>query len=194
MLFFFQDGKDCNTWVVGRFLSKKEQAIAPSGTIFHQFVVPMLEETRPDCSYTLLPGRTSWPLVCCSLNLSFCHLWANFSRGLRDMATKQIASTKFFPHSLLINASALSLTKHALFLDCSFQASFGSQGIQELRNDDGKGMCARLPCWGPRPRPRGMGLSRGCFPVPTTLLFATQICLNNMKAALLPLAVSNLSL
>jgi len=50
------DGKDCNTWVVGRFLSKKEQAIAPSGTIFHQFVVPMLEETRPDCSYTLLPA------------------------------------------------------------------------------------------------------------------------------------------
>jgi hypothetical protein len=46
-----QDGSDCDCWVVGRFLSAKEQAIAPPGTTFHQFVVPPLEELRKDCRF-----------------------------------------------------------------------------------------------------------------------------------------------
>ena len=52
------DGKDCDCWVVGRFLSAAEQAIAPTGTTFHQFVVPPLDEVRKDCRYTSLPAFT----------------------------------------------------------------------------------------------------------------------------------------
>jgi hypothetical protein len=37
-----QDGAAYDCWIVGRHLSKEEQAIAPSATIFHQFVVPPL--------------------------------------------------------------------------------------------------------------------------------------------------------
>lgn len=49
-------GAKCNQWIVGRYCSAKEQAIAPPGTTFHQFVVPPLEETRADCVYTELPA------------------------------------------------------------------------------------------------------------------------------------------
>lgn len=49
-------GSNITNWIVGRFCNSKEQAIAPSGTTFHQFVVPPLEETRSDCVYTSLPA------------------------------------------------------------------------------------------------------------------------------------------
>jgi len=52
------DGADCNCWVVGRFLTAAEQAVAPPGTTFHQFVVPPLDELRKDCRYTSLPAFT----------------------------------------------------------------------------------------------------------------------------------------
>jgi len=53
-----KDGSDCDCWVVGRFLSAAEQAVAPAGTTFHQFVVPPLDELRKDCRYTSLPAFT----------------------------------------------------------------------------------------------------------------------------------------
>jgi len=56
-----KDGRDCQCWVVGRFLSAAEQAIAPAGTTFHQFVVPPLDEIRKDCRYTSLPAFTVPP-------------------------------------------------------------------------------------------------------------------------------------
>lgn len=51
-----EPGTKCNQWIVGRFCNAKEQALAPPGTTFHQFVVPPLQETRPDCVYTDLPA------------------------------------------------------------------------------------------------------------------------------------------
>jgi WAX2 C-terminal domain/Fatty acid hydroxylase superfamily len=51
-----EPGKSCNVWIVGKFCSPKEQALAPPGTTFHQFVVPPLEESRKDCVYTDLPA------------------------------------------------------------------------------------------------------------------------------------------
>jgi len=50
-----KDGSDCDCWVVGRFLSAAEQAVAPAGTTFHQFVVPPLDELRKDCRCVPLP-------------------------------------------------------------------------------------------------------------------------------------------
>mmetsp|Transcript_28759 Transcript_28759/g.72893 ORF Transcript_28759/g.72893 Transcript_28759/m.72893 type:complete len:697 (-) Transcript_28759:4-2094(-) len=50
------DGASFDTWVVGRFLSNKEQEVAPGGTTFHQFVVPMLPEVRKDCFYSNMPA------------------------------------------------------------------------------------------------------------------------------------------
>ena len=51
-----RDAKDVDCWIVGKHLSAAEQRAAPSGTTFHQFVVPPIAETRPDCSYTELPA------------------------------------------------------------------------------------------------------------------------------------------
>ena len=51
-----EDGAECCTWVVGKHLSVAEQASAPRGTTFHQFVVPPLPAARPDCFYTGLPA------------------------------------------------------------------------------------------------------------------------------------------
>jgi hypothetical protein len=39
-------------WVVGRWHSAKEQAFAPPGTHFNQFVVPLLTPARKDCTYS----------------------------------------------------------------------------------------------------------------------------------------------
>ena len=49
-------GTTCRDWVVGKYCGKWEQALAPSGTMFHQFVVPPIPETRADCTYTGLPA------------------------------------------------------------------------------------------------------------------------------------------
>jgi hypothetical protein len=50
------EGADCDVWVAGKHLNAKEQACAPPGATFHQFVVPPLREHRPDCAYTDLPA------------------------------------------------------------------------------------------------------------------------------------------
>ena len=44
----------CNawqTWIVGKWLSPREQRWAPPGTHFHQFVVPPIIGFRRDCTY-----------------------------------------------------------------------------------------------------------------------------------------------
>jgi len=53
------DGKQCDCWVVGRFLSVKEQAMPPPGTTFHQFVVPPLNELRKDCRSPFPPSSSA---------------------------------------------------------------------------------------------------------------------------------------
>jgi hypothetical protein len=51
-----KEGADIKDWIVGKFCGETEQALAPSGTTFHQFVVPPLVESRKDCVYTDLPA------------------------------------------------------------------------------------------------------------------------------------------
>ncbi|XP_038987308.1 very-long-chain aldehyde decarbonylase GL1-1-like isoform X1 [Phoenix dactylifera] len=43
--------QNCKTWIVGKWLSAREQRCAPSGTHFHQFVVPPIINFRKDCTY-----------------------------------------------------------------------------------------------------------------------------------------------
>ncbi|KAK1630926.1 hypothetical protein QYE76_005241 [Lolium multiflorum] len=47
----FRSATQCKTWIVGKWLSPREQRWAPSGTHFHQFVVPPIMEFRRDCTY-----------------------------------------------------------------------------------------------------------------------------------------------
>ncbi|XP_078439971.1 very-long-chain aldehyde decarbonylase GL1-1-like [Wolffia australiana] len=47
----YQAAQICKTWIVGKWLSYKEQQWAPAGTHFHQFVVPPVFEFRRDCTY-----------------------------------------------------------------------------------------------------------------------------------------------
>ncbi|KAL5200054.1 hypothetical protein ABZP36_021257 [Zizania latifolia] len=47
----YQAAQNCKTWIVGKWLSPREQRWAPAGTHFHQFVVPPIIGFRRDCSY-----------------------------------------------------------------------------------------------------------------------------------------------
>jgi hypothetical protein len=47
----FRSATQCRTWIVGKWLSPREQRWAPPGTHFHQFVVPPIMEFRRDCTY-----------------------------------------------------------------------------------------------------------------------------------------------
>ncbi|XP_074575659.1 LOW QUALITY PROTEIN: very-long-chain aldehyde decarbonylase GL1-1-like [Curcuma longa] len=47
----YQAGQSCKTWIVGKWISMREQRCAPPGTHFHQFVVPPIINFRRDCTY-----------------------------------------------------------------------------------------------------------------------------------------------
>ncbi|XP_073274485.1 very-long-chain aldehyde decarbonylase CER3-like [Primulina huaijiensis] len=47
----YQAAQHCKTWIVGKWITAREQRFAPSGTHFHQFVVPPVLQFRRDCSY-----------------------------------------------------------------------------------------------------------------------------------------------
>ncbi|XP_042500920.1 very-long-chain aldehyde decarbonylase CER3 [Macadamia integrifolia] len=46
-----QAAQNCKTWIVGKWLTPREQSWAPKGTHFHQFVVPNVIPFRRDCIY-----------------------------------------------------------------------------------------------------------------------------------------------
>ncbi|KAI9117282.1 hypothetical protein K1719_011448 [Acacia pycnantha] len=47
----YQAAQNCKTWIVGKWITYKEQNWAPKGTHFHQFVVPPILPFRRDCTY-----------------------------------------------------------------------------------------------------------------------------------------------
>ncbi|KAK2358882.1 Fatty acid hydroxylase superfamily [Trifolium repens] len=47
----YQAAQNCKTWIVGKWITPREQSWAPSGTHFHQFVVPPILSFRRDCTY-----------------------------------------------------------------------------------------------------------------------------------------------
>ncbi|KAH0458983.1 hypothetical protein IEQ34_011797 [Dendrobium chrysotoxum] len=47
----YQAAENCKTWIVGKWISFREQQFAPRGTHFHQFVVPPIIGFRRDCTY-----------------------------------------------------------------------------------------------------------------------------------------------
>ncbi|XP_052880513.1 very-long-chain aldehyde decarbonylase CER3-like isoform X2 [Gossypium arboreum] len=47
----YQAAQNCKTWIVGKWITPWEQSWAPSGTHFHQFVVPPILPIRRDCTY-----------------------------------------------------------------------------------------------------------------------------------------------
>ncbi|CAL9112225.1 unnamed protein product [Musa textilis] len=47
----YQAAQNCKTWIVGKWISPREQRWAPPGTRFHQFVVPPIIGFRRDCTY-----------------------------------------------------------------------------------------------------------------------------------------------
>ncbi|KAL0284788.1 UNVERIFIED_CONTAM: Very-long-chain aldehyde decarbonylase CER3 [Sesamum angustifolium] len=47
----YQAAQNCKTWIVGKWITPREQNFAPSGTHFHQFVVPPVLPYRRDCIY-----------------------------------------------------------------------------------------------------------------------------------------------
>ncbi|GFY80661.1 fatty acid hydroxylase superfamily [Actinidia rufa] len=47
----YQAAKNCKTWIVGKWITPREQSWAPRGAHFHQFVVPPILPFRRDCTY-----------------------------------------------------------------------------------------------------------------------------------------------
>ncbi|KAL8488719.1 hypothetical protein ACS0TY_024853 [Phlomoides rotata] len=47
----YQAAQNCKTWIVGKWITPRQQNFAPSGTHFHQFVVPPILQYRRDCTY-----------------------------------------------------------------------------------------------------------------------------------------------
>ncbi|XP_039686501.1 very-long-chain aldehyde decarbonylase CER3 [Medicago truncatula] len=47
----YQAAQHCKTWIVGKWITPREQNWAPRGTHFHQFVVPPIFAFRRDCTY-----------------------------------------------------------------------------------------------------------------------------------------------
>ncbi|KAG2699231.1 hypothetical protein I3760_07G183700 [Carya illinoinensis] len=47
----YQAAQNCKTWIVGKWITPREQSWAPPGTHFHQFVVPPIFSFRRDCTY-----------------------------------------------------------------------------------------------------------------------------------------------
>ncbi|GAB2245967.1 hypothetical protein Droror1_Dr00001460 [Drosera rotundifolia] len=47
----YQTAKNCKTWIVGKWITPREQSWARAGTHFHQFVVPPILHFRKDCTY-----------------------------------------------------------------------------------------------------------------------------------------------
>ncbi|KAL5229949.1 hypothetical protein ABZP36_028725 [Zizania latifolia] len=47
----YQSAQNCKTWIVGKWLTPRQQTWAPAGTHFHQFVVPPVIGFRRDCTY-----------------------------------------------------------------------------------------------------------------------------------------------
>ncbi|KAL0415498.1 UNVERIFIED_CONTAM: Very-long-chain aldehyde decarbonylase CER3 [Sesamum latifolium] len=47
----YQAAKHCKTWIIGKWTTPRQQYHAPSGTHFHQFVVPPIIPFRRDCTY-----------------------------------------------------------------------------------------------------------------------------------------------
>ncbi|CAA3030940.1 ECERIFERUM 3-like isoform X2 [Olea europaea subsp. europaea] len=47
----YQAAKHCKTWIIGKWMTPREQSWAPSGTHFNQFVVPPIIPFRRDCTY-----------------------------------------------------------------------------------------------------------------------------------------------
>ncbi|KAH9619745.1 hypothetical protein KSS87_018056 [Heliosperma pusillum] len=47
----YHAAKNCKAWIVGKWITPREQNWAPPGTHFHQFVVPPILHFRRDCTY-----------------------------------------------------------------------------------------------------------------------------------------------
>ncbi|XP_074276338.1 very-long-chain aldehyde decarbonylase CER3-like isoform X2 [Silene latifolia] len=47
----YHAAKNCKAWIVGKWITPREQSWAPPGTHFHQFVVPPILHFRRDCTY-----------------------------------------------------------------------------------------------------------------------------------------------
>lgn len=65
--------KNCKTWIVGKWITPREQRWAPPGTHFHQFVVPPVLQFRRDCTYGELAAmrlpKDAEGLGCCEYTM-----------------------------------------------------------------------------------------------------------------------------
>ncbi|KAI3982207.1 hypothetical protein MKX01_019113 [Papaver californicum] len=50
----YQAAQNCKIWIVGKWITPREQRWAPPGTHFHQFVVPPIFAVRRNCTYSAL--------------------------------------------------------------------------------------------------------------------------------------------
>eukprot|EP00250_Pteridium_aquilinum_P008052 c17630_g1_i1 orf=480-2333(+) len=114
-----QAGKNCKTWILGKWLSYSEQMLAPPGTHFHQFVVPPVIPFRRDCTYGKLAAMrlpdNARGLACCEYTLDrnvvhACHAggivhslegWTHHEVGALDVDRIDVVWAAALKHGLL---------------------------------------------------------------------------------------------
>eukprot|EP00270_Netrium_digitus_P010014 TRINITY_DN3078_c0_g1_i2.p1 TRINITY_DN3078_c0_g1~~TRINITY_DN3078_c0_g1_i2.p1 ORF type:complete len:640 (-),score=124.51 TRINITY_DN3078_c0_g1_i2:272-2047(-) len=52
----YTEAAHCKRWIIGQPMTRKEQRLVQPGTHFHQFVFPVMHQTRGDCTYRKVPG------------------------------------------------------------------------------------------------------------------------------------------
>lgn len=102
------------TWIIGKWATPREQYWAPSGTHFHQFVVPPIIPFRRDCTYgklaaMKLPDEVEGLGSCEVINYT---LYSQLTKKIKTL----VASTYL---KFRCENRALLLTLFILFIICS---------------------------------------------------------------------------
>ncbi|CAL0304950.1 unnamed protein product [Lupinus luteus] len=126
----YQAAKNCKTWIVGKWITPREQRWAPSGTHFHQFVVPPIFPFRRDCTYGDLAAmrlpQDVEGLGCCEYTMErgvvhACHAggvvhslegWTHHEVGAIDVNKINVVWKAALKHGLRPVSSASTINKN----------------------------------------------------------------------------------
>lgn len=124
MILMIIDGRYLQTWIVGKWITPREQRWAPRGTQFHQFVVPPILSFRRDCTYSdlaamRLPDDVQG-LGCCEVRapLHLSSSWFGVLACMVNFCTNSITYT-----------NACKWSKHCVVLQFDFKTWKNKYGM-----------------------------------------------------------------
>jgi len=131
------------TWIVGKWVTPREQWWAPPGTHFHQFVVPPIIGFRRDCTYGALAAMKLPEDV---QGLAMCEVWLPYLLLLLIHTTPALNGTEHLLSCanwwFLISFSGANVTVHD-GPRCRSRLSRRRSGSFLGRMDTSRGWCDR---------------------------------------------------